>query len=183
MSSNSAYSLHNALLRPAILHILRAAGFHSARPSVVDTLADITVRYLLLLASNTAAHAYTNHNDYTPDITDARMAMQDCGVFAPTLTATEEAWKEILRKPLEEYPERNGMRAAERARRDAEDTRDVREFVEWFRGDKYKEIKRVAGLIGGAGQGAEIEAKGELEDYLTGMRLGYSGTEPYLRKG
>lgn len=172
MSSNGAYSLHNALLRPAILHILRAAGFHSARPSVVDTLADITVRYLFLLASNTASHAYTNHNDYTPDITDVRMAMQDCGVFAPTLTAAEEAWREILRKPLDEYPEHNGLRANERARRDAEDTREVTEFVEWFRGERYEEIKRIAGLIGGAGQGAEIEAKGEPEDYLTGTSPG-----------
>ncbi len=164
----SAQSLNNALLRPPILHILRAAGFHSARPSVVDTLADLAGRYLLLLASTTAAHAANNHDELVPTITDVRMAMYDCGVFAPTLTPSEEAWKEALRRPLAEYPERNGLRAKEKARRDAEDTKDVREFVEWVKGDQNAEIRRIAGMLVGEGQGAEVEALADKDDFLTG---------------
>lgn len=184
----SANTLHNSLLRPAILHILRAAGFHSARPSVIDTLADITARYLLLLASRTATNAHSNHNTLEPDITDVRMALQDCGLLTPSLTAAEEAWKEALRKPLEEYPERNGLRAKERMRRDEEDTRDVREFVDWVRGAQNAEIRRIAGLEAQRTiEATDMEGRGDLEDYLTSMynfptrqcvvlgRLGHSG--------
>ena len=166
----SANMLHNSLLRPAILHILRAAGFHSARPSVIDTLADITARYLLLLASRTATNAYSNHNTLEPEITDVRMALQDCGLLTPSLTAAEEAWKEALSKPLEEYPERNGLRAKERMRRDEEDTRDVREFVDWVRGAQNAEIRRIAGLEAQrTTEATDMEGRGDLEDYLTGM--------------
>ncbi|OCK93741.1 uncharacterized protein K441DRAFT_678022 [Cenococcum geophilum 1.58] len=173
----SANTLHNSLLRPAILHILRAAGFHSARPSVIDTLADITARYLLLLASRTATNAYCNHNTLEPDITDVRMALQDCGLLTPSLTAAEEAWKEALRKPLEEYPERNGLRAKERMRRDEEDTRDVREFVDWVRGAQNAEIRRIAGLEAQrTTEATDMEGRGDLEDYLTALMKKHSKT-------
>ncbi|RAL66677.1 hypothetical protein DID88_006359 [Monilinia fructigena] len=49
-------ALHHALLRPSILHILRAAGYHSTRPSVLDTA--------------TAAHADLNHADLDITIQD-----------------------------------------------------------------------------------------------------------------
>lgn len=167
----SANELFNSLLRPAVIHILRAAGFHATKPSVLDVLTDLTARHLMLLAERTAYNAYSNHNGVEPDITDVRMAMQDCGVLVPTLTAAEETWREKLRKPLEEYPERNGLRAKERMRRDAEDTQDVRDFIEWVHGDQYQEIKRVAGLVSSQGMAettAELDAT-EMEDYLTSM--------------
>src|SRR4051794_36003097 len=59
----SADELYFQLLRPSIIHILRAAGFHSTRPSVLDTLCDLFIRYLTLLASSTATHAALNHNE------------------------------------------------------------------------------------------------------------------------
>ena len=164
----STASIHHALLRPAVLQILRAVGFHSARPSVVDTLTDITARYLTLLATRTAAHAFENHNDYTPDITDVRLALVDSGLLVPSLTATEEAWKEILRKPLDNIPERNGLRAMEAARRDEEDTNEIAQFIEWFRGPVHFETKRIAGLVAEEGQAVELEEVTGKEDYLTG---------------
>ncbi|KAK8217041.1 hypothetical protein BKA81DRAFT_414111 [Phyllosticta paracitricarpa] len=142
----SAQELHAALLRPAILHILRAAGYHSARPSVVDAVSDIAARYMLLLAQRTAYHTWSNHNDPVPTVTDVRMALSDAGLLIPSMTGAEEAWKEVLRKPLSEYPERNGMRMKEARRRDLEDTADVREFIDWVMGPANKEIMRVAGL-------------------------------------
>src|SRR5690242_4804437 len=125
MSQNDLFA---TLLRPAVLHILRAAGFQSAKPSVVDTVVDLTARHLALLASRAAYNAYSNHNDLDIDVTDVRMAMQDCGVLSPSLTATEELWKEILRKPLEDYILETGARAKEAKRRDAEDCEDVNAF-------------------------------------------------------
>ncbi|KAF2806902.1 uncharacterized protein BDZ99DRAFT_500940 [Mytilinidion resinicola] len=176
MSSNT---LHNSLLRPAILHILRAAGFHAAKPSVLDTLTDITTRYILLLASRTAENAVANHNTPEPDITDVRMALQDCGLLVPSLTPGEEAWKEMLRKPLAEYPERNGLREKERIKRDEEDTQDVKAFLDWIEGEQNREIQRIAGLgappPAAITTTADLDSK-EMEDYLTSLMKKHSKT-------
>lgn len=164
MSQNDLFI---TLLRPAVLHILRAAGFHGAKPSVVDTLVDLTARYMFLLASRTAYNAYSNHNDPTPDLTDVRMAMQDCGLLIPTMTGAEEIWKEILRKPLEEYDEETGARAKEEKRRLDEDTKDVKEFINWVKGDYNKEISRVAGTLKQLPTATETLDAEEMEDYLS----------------
>jgi transcription initiation factor TFIID subunit 3 len=160
------------LLRPAVLHILRASGFHYGKPSAVDTVVDLTARYITLLAERTAYNAYSNHNDATPNITDARMAMQDCGLLVPTMTAGEEEWKQILRKPLDFYNEETGARAMEEQRRDAEDTADVREFIDWVKGDQNKEIMRIAGTLKSvAANPIEQLDQLEMEDYLNSMHI------------
>ncbi|KAL1637117.1 hypothetical protein SLS56_000775 [Neofusicoccum ribis] len=177
----SAQELHAALLRPAILHILRAAGYHSARPSVVDAVSDIAARYMLLLAQRTSYHAWSNHNDAVPTIADVRMALTDAGLLVPSMTGAEEAWKEILRKPLDEFPERNGLRLKEQRRRDLEDTADVREFVDWITGSANREIMRIAGLERDAassskGLDAAADANAVKEDYLTALKKKHSKT-------
>lgn len=164
------------LLRPAILHMLRAAGFHGAKSVVVDTMIDLTVRHLVLMASRTAYNAYSNHNTAVPDITDVRMAMQDCSVLVPTLTGSEEIWKEILRKPLEEYVEETGARAKEEKRRLVEDTADVIEFIDWVKGDYNKEVMRIAGTTKPAQSTTEALDAVEMEDYLTTLMKKHSKT-------
>jgi transcription initiation factor TFIID subunit 3 len=167
MSSDDLF--HN-LLRPAVLHILRASGFHYGKPSAVDTVVDLTARYLSLLAERTAYNAYSNHNDAAPNITDVRMAMQDCALLVPNMTAGEEEWKQILRKPLDFYNEETGAREMEEQRRDAEDTADVREFIEWVKGDQNKEIRRIAGTLKPvAANPIEQLDQLEMEDYLNSM--------------
>ncbi|KAI9727209.1 MAG: hypothetical protein M1834_008469 [Cirrosporium novae-zelandiae] len=141
----SPRDLFNSLLRPPVLHILRAAGFHAIRPAVLDTLVDLTARYLILLAENTASHALSAHNDSIPDISDVRAALQDVGAIRPQLSAMEE--------------EMTGE----------EDLRGVEVFLTWMRGDANKEIRRIAGLIATKGEVGADEA--ELEDYLTGTNI------------
>lgn len=147
---SQSHDLHRALLRPAILHTLRAAGFHSTKPSVLDTLLNLAERHLVLLASTTAQHAVSSHNDPVPTISDVRMALSDCGVLIPLEGAAEEAWKERMRIPLAEMadvPKAGKQRMiAEKRKRDDEDTEDVREFARWYDSSQYREIKRVAGL-------------------------------------
>ena len=159
-------NLHNSLLRPSVIHILRAAGYHSARPSVIDTLTDIAARFILLLASTSASHSLNNHNDTALTVTDVRMALRDCGLLFPTLTASEEYWRESTRKAIEEFPERNGLRSKEQARRDANDTQDIREFIEWFKGDRYREIIKVAGSTGE--KSLNMESMLTTEDFVAG---------------
>jgi transcription initiation factor TFIID subunit 3 len=172
----STPQLHQALLRPAIIQILRAAGFHSAKPSVIDTLTDIAGRYITLLASRAAFHAFSNHNDQIPDVTDIRLAMSDSGLLNPALTATEEVWRELLRDPISEIPERNGIRRFEEIKRDEEDTQDVTEFIKWFSGAINTEIKRIAGQLPDPKKAHLAETTQEVQDYLTLLKKKHSKT-------
>ncbi|KHN95314.1 Bromodomain associated domain protein [Metarhizium album ARSEF 1941] len=115
MATQSAF--FHALLRPPILQILRSTGYHSAKPSVVDSLTDIAARYLTTLCEKTASHAIHNQGDaadYT--IVDVRLALQEVGALLPEKTATEQAW---LGK---------------------EDTTGVDDFIGWFSGERMTEL-------------------------------------------
>ncbi|KAG8530703.1 uncharacterized protein KY384_004059 [Bacidia gigantensis] len=132
--SSSASALHTSLLRPPILHILRAAGFTTAKPSALDTLVDLASRYLILLAQRTGVHAeghahlppaYHSHpasQQTTVTITDVRLALQDAGALFPQMSEAEEM---VVGR---------------------EDLRGVEAFVKWFEGAMAGEISRVAGL-------------------------------------
>lgn len=146
----STHTFQAALLRPPVLHILRAAGFHSTRSSVVDSLVDLAARYMMVLADATATH-YASHDHLSgPEIEDVRRAMEDCGVFRPQLHVTEEEW------------------------RGEEDLRGVEAFMEWFGSDVNREIMRIAGTTtskdGGALDTVKVDGTGNGDDFLTGKR-------------
>ena len=187
---SQTHDLHRALLRPAIIHTLRAAGFHSTKPSVLDTLINITERHLLLLASTTAQHAWSSHNDPVPSLTDVRMALADCGVLVPLEGAGEEAWRERMRPPLRGVADvAVGGRVrvtAEKRKREEEDVRDVREFIHWFDSPQHREIKRIAGMVPDAGAGPTVGVGGGVvhaEDFLTTLKKkhGKAGDEGRLQ--
>jgi transcription initiation factor TFIID subunit 3 len=141
----SPQQLHNSLLRPPIIQILRAAGFHSARPAVIDALTDLAARYLLLLASSAADHARNSHEDVpTPGFADVLMALQDVGALRPQIGCMEEHV------------------------RGEEDLRGLENFLGWFNGPVNKEIKRVAGFVASAGDVVDADSL-EKEDYLSCM--------------
>ncbi|THW09015.1 hypothetical protein D6D24_08727 [Aureobasidium pullulans] len=172
---SATQQLHTSLLRAPILHILRAQGFHSTRPSVLDTLVNITERYLLLLAETTRDHALLNHNDPIPTVTDVRMALTDCGTLTPVLTAAEQDWLEKFRRPLEDFDHlKHGdiRREGELRRRDEQDTQDVRDFIKWIVGDQNREIRRIAGVLPEPGPGGTVNG----EDYLTVLKKKHSKT-------
>ena len=146
MSSNA---LHSSLLRPPILHILRAAGFHAIRPAALDALVDLASRYLHLLASQTAVHAFTNHNELSPTVMDVRMALQDVGALRPQRGIMEEQCM------------------------GEEDTRGMDAFLKWMTGDESKEIRRIAGMVGTDGE-VDVEDGAVTEDFLTGRNPDYS---------
>lgn len=167
--------LHSSLLRIPVMHILRAAGFHSTKPSVLDTLVNITERYLILLATTTLNHALDNHNTPTPTITDARLALTECGTLIPVMSAAEEDWTEKFRHSMTDYdnmPHGDIRRQGEINKRAEEDTRDVREFIQWIMGDVNKEIRRIAGVLPEVGPGGTVAG----EDYLTAMKKKHAKT-------
>lgn len=171
-------NFHFAALRVSALHILRAAGFHSTRPSVLDTFVNIIERYLILLATRTAAHAETNHNSLTPSLSDVRLALTDCGLLLPALATSEDTWTEDLRRPPDQYddvPFGSIRSQKDRITRDYQDTADVRAFIEWIRGDRNREIRRVAEQLPDhrddvriAGPGGD--GTGAVDDFITTMK-------------
>ena len=146
--------LHTALLRPAVLQILRAAGFGYARPAVIDTITELAARYLMLLASSTAQNAFNTHNTFVPTIQDVRLALSQAGALVPQMSTVEESLREDVEVDGTMVP--------------FEDLRGVEGFVNWAHGPANKEIRRIAGF----GDDANVEeiAAGldEQEDYLTG---------------
>ncbi|KAJ5233097.1 hypothetical protein N7468_006053 [Penicillium chermesinum] len=148
----SGHDLHDALLRPPILQILRAQGFHSTRPSVVESLSDLTARYIMILASSTASHAANAHpDDPVPDLEDVYQALQDAGALRPQLREWEEDWQ------------------------DAEDLRGLESFLGWVTGPTHREIRRIAGFVPSEGDMVDPDAV-EKEDYLTSLKKKHSKT-------
>ncbi len=116
-------TLFHALLRPSILQILRATGYHGARSAVIDILTDLAARYLWELCHMTAVYASHNGLDTengAPTVVDVRMALQHVGALLPERPELEQ-----------EY---NGV----------EDMRGVEEFIAWFDSHQSAEIRRVA---------------------------------------
>ncbi|KAI9776570.1 MAG: hypothetical protein M1839_009474 [Geoglossum umbratile] len=145
-------NLNFTLLRPPILHILRAAGFQSTRPAVLDALTDLAARYMLLLAHTTAMQCAANSSP-VPTLQDVYIAMIEVGLFQPQMDACEEDW-------LGE-----------------EDTRGLNAFVDWATGNGNREIRRIAGLVGPSGKDAiEAAAESPPEDFLATLKKKHSKT-------
>jgi len=113
-------ALHHSLLRPCVLHILRAAGYHVTRSSILDFVTDLAAKYMLLLAQKTLTHSILNDGELEISIQDVRMAMQDMGALAP--------------ERLLEDQEFDGE----------EDTRGMDAFITWAMGKENGEIRRIA---------------------------------------
>jgi len=158
----SSINLHHALLRPAVLQILRAVGFNYTRSIVLDTVTDLAARYLLLLASTTAQHAFNNHNDYVPTVQDLRLALVEVGALRPQLSVLEER-----AMGTEEI---NGETVL------FEDMRGVDNFMKWARGPVNKEIRRIAGLVNEAGTAEGLAVLEDEEDYVTALKKKHSKT-------
>jgi transcription initiation factor TFIID subunit 3 len=129
MTTQSAF--FHALMRPAILQTLRSTGYHSAKPSVIDSLTDIAARYLFALCEKTASHAIHNQGeagDFT--IGDVRLALQEMGALQPERPTIEQDWS------------------------GEEDTRGVDEFIEWFSGQRMTELMEM-GIGDGEGDATD----------------------------
>ncbi|KAI5920014.1 hypothetical protein F4810DRAFT_451812 [Camillea tinctor] len=180
--------IHHALLRPAILQILRAQGYYSSTPGTVDAVTELAGSYLGAIARRAAQHAalHSNHelaagvDPTAPTLTDVRLALEECGALWPE--------RELVSQEL----------------RGEEDTRGVDEFIRWATGRKNLRIRKVAGVAapppaGGAAGGttttaaavsaaaaaaaaaAEAEEEGAVEerptDYLDALKRKHNKTD------
>lgn len=143
----SSPGVYHSLLRPPVIQILRAVGFHAAPLAVVDSLTDLAARYLTTLAESVAESAVNSHEDLpVPTLDDILMALGDVGALRPQRGVTEEIT------------------------RGEEDTRGLHAFLGWFSGTVNAEIRRVSGFIASEGELGDVDSL-EKEDYLTGESL------------
>ncbi|KAI0136558.1 hypothetical protein BJ170DRAFT_677430 [Xylariales sp. AK1849] len=118
---SESHTYYHALLRPAIIQILRAQGYHSSSPRTLDTLTELAGDYMTRLAAAAHRNAESNHGPEIPlTILDARCGLQDCGAIAPKPNFTSEQWT------------------------GKEDMRGIENFVNWFEGPKNAKINRMA---------------------------------------
>lgn len=159
-----ASDLHTALLKPAVIQVLKASGFGQARPGVLDALTDLTARYLLLLASETVQNAMITHGDAQPTVQDVRVALDKVGALQPQMRANEEAARP------NEYVD--GISVP------FEDLRGVQNLIEWIRSPTNQNIRRVGGLVSGETDNVADLAAGmdENEDYVTAVKKKHSKT-------
>ncbi|KAF7502589.1 hypothetical protein GJ744_005454 [Endocarpon pusillum] len=152
----SSTNFQNALMRPAILQILRAAGFHNSSTAALDVMTDLAIRYLLLLASSAAQIAFNNHQDYIPTIQDVRMALLEAGALRPQMSVLEERAKGEVEVDGQSVP--------------YEDMRGVEGFLNWATGPSNREIRRIAGLAVGPGDVVDVGLLDDHEDYVTALK-------------
>ncbi|KAK1600545.1 bromodomain associated domain-containing protein [Colletotrichum navitas] len=160
--------LFHALLRPAVLQILRATGYHAARPVVLDAVTELAARYMYALCQATARHAADNNPDgEVPGIVDVRMALQELGAVPPD-DVLAEGRGTILGEILDsgDLAMTTALADVARERERVEDTRGVDEFIKWFSGPRNKTIREAA-----VGDG-ELE----LGDYLNVLKKKHSKT-------
>ncbi|KAK4101642.1 hypothetical protein N658DRAFT_425030 [Parathielavia hyrcaniae] len=175
--------LYHALLRPAILQILRATGYHGAKTSVLDSVTDLAARYLLHLCRLTALSATHNNADTSsppllfmtttssddPSAATAALPLlppppppppiPNPAVPAPTLVDVRMA----LQRAGALLPERI---LEEQETLGEEDTRGVEAFVAWATGPLSREIKRIA-----------LDGNDEAADYLDALKRKHSKSD------
>ncbi|KAF3919843.1 hypothetical protein ABW20_dc0110511 [Dactylellina cionopaga] len=107
-----------SLLRISTAQMLRHSGLAGSRPSVLDSLTDMTGRYLTLLGT-TARTICESSNRTTCELSDVLSAMEHLGLL----------------KPLTTYSP------------DLDDTRAVDNFINWAKSPEVEELRKVAGVI------------------------------------
>ncbi|KAM0332224.1 hypothetical protein ACHAQA_002499 [Verticillium albo-atrum] len=149
--------LYHALLRPCILQILRATGYHATRPAVLDTLTELAARYLLTLCRHTAARALDSNPHHDPAdehplrVADVRMALEDVGALGVVERFVEPEEGRAAAGAGGAAALTDQQAAAYRACRGDDDTRGVDEFAAWFGGARCRAIREMA--VDGIGEG------------------------------
>ncbi|KAK6505612.1 hypothetical protein TWF481_007505 [Arthrobotrys musiformis] len=115
---DSQEQFYFSLLRISTAQMLRHAGLAGSRPSVLDSLTDMTARYLTLLGS-TARSISESSNRPESELPDILCAMEHVGLLRP-LTLFNA---------------------------DLDDTRAIDNFISWAKSPEIEELRKLAGVI------------------------------------
>ncbi|GAW14559.1 hypothetical protein ANO14919_039620 [Xylariales sp. No.14919] len=175
--------IHLALLRPAILQILRAQGYYASTPSTIDCLTELAGQHLYNIAKRTAEHATSNNYlgpPGTPEVVDVRLALEECGALCPGTDPSPPPKRRRLSPDgaahgddtLQEYDDEAD-----------EDTRGVDEFIRWAMGRKNQRIRKIAGVVAPPGaiavgvEGEDGAVEERPSDYLDALKRKHNKTD------
>ncbi|KAF3110243.1 hypothetical protein TWF594_008264 [Orbilia oligospora] len=115
---DSQEQFYFSLLRISTAQMLRHAGLAGSRPSVLDSLTDMTARYLTLLGT-TARSISESSNREESDVPDVLCAIEHVGLL----------------RPLTLY------------NADLDDTRAIDNFITWAKSPEIEELRKIAGVV------------------------------------
>ncbi|KAI1176896.1 hypothetical protein F4777DRAFT_587651 [Nemania sp. FL0916] len=184
--------LHLALLRPAILQILRAQGYYASTPGTIDCLTEIAGQYLYTIAKRTAEHAMSNNYvgpAGTPDVVDVRCALEDCGALPFAADPPPPAKRRRLNQSQSQTQtqtdpaDSDGTLQQEDEDDVDEDMSGVDEFIKWAKGRKNQRIRKIAGVVappaaiavGAEGEEGIVEERPS--DYLDALKRKHNKTD------
>lgn len=144
---------HLALLRPAILQALRAQGYYTCKPSVLEFFTEIVADYIYNAAVATRKAMEHNHPDDPSGVTlpDLRQGLEHMGAFCRDENKRED-------RDYDGDPELRG----------------IEKFKDWFDGKQNLRITRIAEAFNQTGlllEAAPLEEGKKVEkppiDYLS----------------
>lgn len=150
---------HLALLRPAILQALRAQGYYTCKPSVLEFFTEIVADYIYNTATATRNAMEHNHPD-TPEVTlpDLRQGLEYMGAFTRDENKRED-------RNFDGDPELRG----------------IQNFKDWFDGKQNQRMTRIAEAFNQTGlllEAAPLEEGQKVEkppiDYLSQLTRKHS---------
>jgi transcription initiation factor TFIID subunit 3 len=136
-----------SLARISAAQILRAAGIDRTRPSTLDALTDILIRYLHLLGQQSMSFSLAaGHPD--ADIRDICLAMEDLGIVAKQRLVSKRRIRRMEGTRRNIYDERMDVDEEEEGDEDEDEddsSETLRRVLNWFKGPQAAECRRVAG--------------------------------------
>jgi transcription initiation factor TFIID subunit 3 len=147
-----------SLARISTAQILRAAGLDRTRPSTLDVLSDIMVRYLILLGSQTSFFANVCSRPEA-NIRDVTLALENVGMLVRGTLVSRKRLSRIVAVRKGEEVDSEGS-DPEGEDEDDESTQSLERLLAWFRGPQAAECRRVAGVLGADVNGITPSATG-----------------------
>jgi transcription initiation factor TFIID subunit 3 len=136
-----------SLARISAAQILRAAGIDRTRPSTLDTLTDILIRYLHLLGTQSTSFTLAAGRPLS-DIRDVRLAMEDLGIISKGRLVSKKRVRRIAREragDINEDEDEGEDTDPDGEDEDDESTETLERLLNWFKGPQATECRRVAG--------------------------------------
>jgi transcription initiation factor TFIID subunit 3 len=140
------------LARISAAQVLRAAGIDRTRPSTLDTLTDILIRYLHLLGTQSMSYALIAGRTES-DTRDIRLAMEEIGLIAKGRLVSRKRLRRIIRERAGDYEIDEEDTDPDGEDEDDESTETLERLLSWFKGPQAAECRRVAGVSSGMSNG------------------------------
>jgi transcription initiation factor TFIID subunit 3 len=133
-----------SLARISAAQILRAAGIDRTRPSTLDALTDILIRYLHLLGQQSMSFSLAaGHPD--ADIRDICLAMEDLGIVAKQRLVSKRRIRRMEHAKRDVDDEEMEVDEEDEDEDEDESSETLRRVLNWFKGPQAAECRRVAG--------------------------------------